>query len=79
MGKIKDDAMENNFSGSSSYGAASRVCGRRFHERFSSNGTGTVLPRAVVGRRLRDEVHELMDLPLSWKWGEVVGVELEGW
>ena len=78
MGKIKDDAMENNFSGSSSYGSTSRVRGQCFHERFSSNGTGTVLPRVIVGRRLWDEERELVDRPLSWKWGEVDGVELVG-
>ena len=78
MGKIKDDAMENNFSGSSSYSATSTVRGQRFREQFSSNGTRTVLPRAVVGRRLQDEERELVDHPLSWKWGEVVGVKLVG-
>ena len=78
MGKVKDDAMENNFSGSSSYGLTSRVHGWRFHEQFISNGTGTVLPRAVVRRHLWDEECELVDRPLSWKWGEVDGVELVG-
>ena len=65
MGRIKDDAMENNFSGSSSYGSASRVRGRRFHEQYSSSGTGTILLRMVVGRRLQDEERELVDRPLS--------------
>ena len=79
MGKVKDDAMENNFSRSSSYGSTSRVCGQHFHEWFYNNGTGMELPRKVVGRRHRDEERELMDRPLSWKWGEVDGVELVGW
>ena len=78
MGKIKDDAMESNFSGSSSNGSASKVRGWRFHIWFSNNGTGIVLPRKVVGRRHRDEEHELVDHPLRWKWGEVDGVELVG-
>ena len=79
MGKIKDDTMESNFSASSSNGSASKVRGRRFLRRFNNNGTGTVLPRKVVGRRHRDEERELVDRSLSWKWGEVDGVELVGW
>ena len=79
MGKIEDDAMEINSCGSSLNGSAAKVCGRCFHGRFSSNGRGTVLPRKVVGRRHRDEERELVDHPLSWKQGEVDGVELVGW
>ena len=79
MGKINDDAMESNVSGLSLNGSTSKVREWHFHKRFNSNGTGTVLPRAVVGRRLWDEERELVDHPLSWKWGEVDGVELVGW
>ena len=60
--------MESNCCGSSTNGSTATVRGRRFHGRFSSNGTGTVLPRKVVGRRQRDEERELVDRPLSW-WG----------
>ena len=71
--------LESSFSGSSLYGATSRVRGRLFHERYSNSGMGTVLPRTIVRRRLWDEERELVDRPLSWKWGEVDGVELVGW
>ena len=64
-GENKDDAMESNSCGSSSNGSAANVHGRRFHRQFSSNGTGTVLPRKVVGRRHWDEERELVDRPLS--------------
>ena len=37
-----------------------------------------VLPRKVDGRRRREEERELVDRPLSWKWGEMDGVELVG-
>ena len=47
--------------------SAAKVRGRRFHGRFSSNGTGTVLPRKGVGRRHRDEECELVDRLLSWE------------
>ena len=60
-------------------GSATTVRGRRFRGWFSCNGTGTVLPREVVGRRHRDEDHELVDRPLSWGMVAMYEVELEEW
>ena len=68
-GGIKNGTMKSVFSGSSLYGSTSRVRGWHFHEWYSSSGKGTILPRTVVERRLRDEECELVDCPLSWKLG----------
>ena len=64
-GRIKDGVVKNDFNGSSLCGSTPRVRGWRFHERFSNSGTGTVLPRTVVGRRLWDEERRLVDHPFE--------------
>ena len=75
-GEIKDGAMKSDFRGSSLYGSTSEVRGWCSHERYSSDGTGTKLPRAGSDDVLRDEDRKLCGSSLSWKWGEVAGVEL---
>ena len=78
-GEIKEGVMKNDFNGSSLYGSTSGVRGWCSLERYSSDGTGTKLPRAESDDVLRDEDRKLCGSSLHWKWGEVAMVEQEGW
>ena len=50
---------------------------------FTSGTIATVLKQCFHEQKsvdvLRDKDHKLCGSSLSWKWGEVAGVELEGW
>ena len=50
---------------------------------FTNGTAATVLKQSFHEQRsidvLRDEDRKLCGSSLSWKWGEVAGVELEGW
>ena len=50
---------------------------------FTSGTAATVLEQSFHEQRsidvLWDEDRKLCGSSLSWKWGEVAGVELEGW